>query len=54
MRFVVADTSGLLDALVPFGCDPVEWLAGWVGGRSTLALDTAAALIRRSENMDLI
>jgi len=37
---------GLADALVPFGADPVEWLAGWIGGRSTLALDEAAALIR--------
>jgi enoyl-CoA hydratase/carnithine racemase len=37
---------GLADALVPFGVDPVEWLAGWIGGRGTLALDEAAALIR--------
>jgi len=37
---------GLADALVPFGADPVEWLAGWIGERSTLALDEAAALIR--------
>jgi enoyl-CoA hydratase/carnithine racemase len=36
----------LADALVPSGADPVEWLAGWIGGRSTLALDAAAALIR--------
>jgi enoyl-CoA hydratase/carnithine racemase len=38
--------EGLADALVPFGADPVEWLAGWMGGRSMLALDEAAALIR--------
>ena len=37
---------GLADALVPFGADPIEWLAGWIGGRSTRALDEAAALIR--------
>jgi enoyl-CoA hydratase/carnithine racemase len=41
-----AVTHGLADALVPFGADPVEWLAGWIGGRSTRALDEAAALIR--------
>jgi enoyl-CoA hydratase/carnithine racemase len=38
--------EGLADALVPFGADPVEWFADWVGRRSTLALGTAAALIR--------
>ncbi len=38
--------EGLADALVPSGADPIEWLAGWIGGRSPLALDTAAALIR--------
>lgn len=38
--------EGLADALVPSGADPVEWFADWVGRRSTLALDTAAALIR--------
>lgn len=38
--------EGLADTLVPVGCDPVEWLAGWIGGRSTRALDVAAALIR--------
>lgn len=38
--------EGLADALVPSGADPVEWFADWVGKRSTLALDTAAALIR--------
>lgn len=35
------------DALVPSGADPLEWAAGWLGGRSALALDSAAALIRR-------
>jgi enoyl-CoA hydratase/carnithine racemase len=38
--------EGLADALVPSGADPVEWLAGWIGGRSVRALDAAAALIR--------
>lgn len=38
--------EGLADALVPVGGDPVEWFTEWTGGRSTLALDTAAALIR--------
>jgi enoyl-CoA hydratase/carnithine racemase len=38
--------EGLADALVPSGADPVQWFVDWVGGRSTLALDTAAALIR--------
>lgn len=34
---------GLCDALVPIGSDPVEWL----GGRSAMALDSAATLIAR-------
>jgi len=38
--------EGLADVLVPAGADPVEWLAAWIGGRSTRALDAAAALIR--------
>lgn len=38
--------EGLADVLVPCGCDPVEWLSGWIGGRSTRALDVAATLIR--------
>jgi enoyl-CoA hydratase/carnithine racemase len=38
--------EGLADSLVASGADPVEWFAGWIGGRSTLALDTAATLIR--------
>lgn len=38
--------EGLADALVPAGADPVEWLGQWIGGRSTRALDAAAALIR--------
>ena len=38
--------EGLADALVPARGDPVEWFAGWIGGRSTRALDAAAALIR--------
>ena len=39
--------EGLADAVVPSGEDPVEWIAGWIGGRSTAALDSAAALISR-------
>jgi enoyl-CoA hydratase/carnithine racemase len=39
--------EGLADVLVPIGADPVEWFAEWIGGRSTLALDAAAALIFR-------
>jgi enoyl-CoA hydratase/carnithine racemase len=38
--------EGLADVLVPIGADPVEWLGEWIDGRSTLALDAAAALIR--------
>ena len=52
MRFVVADTSDtsdFLDALVPFEYDPVGWLAGWIGWRSTRAHDVASALILRRE-----
>jgi len=37
----------LCDALVPAGSDPVEWVRGWLGGRSALALDSAATLIVR-------
>ena len=37
---------GVADALVPCGEDSVEWVAGWIGGRSSLALDAAAALVR--------
>lgn len=36
----------LVDALVPSERDPLEWIAGWVGGRSEQALDSAAVLIR--------
>ena len=39
--------EGLADAVVPSGEDPVEWIARWIGGRSTAALDSAAALISR-------
>lgn len=38
---------GLCDALVPRQTDPVEWAAGWIGGRSVPALASAAALLRR-------
>ena len=36
----------LVDAIVPSERDPLEWIAGWVGGRSEQALDSAAVLIR--------
>lgn len=39
--------EGLADAIVPRGEDPVKWIARWIGGRSTAALDSAAALISR-------
>jgi enoyl-CoA hydratase/carnithine racemase len=42
-----AMSHGLCDALVPDRTDPVEWAADWVAGRSALALESAAALIRR-------
>jgi len=46
LRAEEAVREGLADVLVPSGADPVQWFVDWVGGRSTLALDTAAALIR--------
>jgi len=42
-----ARESGLADAIVPSGTNPLEWLRSWMGGRSELALDSAASLIRR-------
>jgi enoyl-CoA hydratase/carnithine racemase len=38
---------GIADSLVPAGEDPVEWVAGWRIGRNEIALESAAALIRR-------
>lgn len=38
--------AGLCDELVPAGTDPLNWVAGWIDGRSTVALQSAAALIR--------
>ncbi|MGZ4810668.1 MAG: enoyl-CoA hydratase/isomerase family protein [Thermoanaerobaculia bacterium] len=38
---------GLVDAVVPRGRDSVQWLEEWMRGRSGLAIDSAAALIRR-------
>lgn len=37
----------LADAVVPAGEDPVERIRDWIGGRSTAAVSSAAALIRR-------
>lgn len=44
---VRATDLGLVDALVPAGRDPLEWVGEWVGTRSPIALDAAANLIRR-------
>ena len=38
--------DGLVDAVVAAGTDPLQWLNGWLAGRSEIALDSAAALIR--------
>lgn len=38
--------GGLADAVVAAGTHPLEWVRDWVAGRSTAALDSAAALIR--------
>jgi enoyl-CoA hydratase/carnithine racemase len=38
---------GLADAIVTSGTNPLEWLRGWMRGRSEIALDSAASLIRR-------
>jgi enoyl-CoA hydratase/carnithine racemase len=48
-RFMAFDAlrEQLADAVVPAGKDPVEWVRDWIGGRSTAALESAAALIRR-------
>jgi enoyl-CoA hydratase/carnithine racemase len=37
----------LVDGIVPAGTDPLQWIEAWLGGRSALALDSAASLIRR-------
>jgi hypothetical protein len=44
---------GVADALVPPGEDSVKWVTVWIGGRSALALDSAAALLRRRGGDDL-
>jgi len=41
-----ARATGLADAIVPSGTNPLEWVRTWMGGRSELALDSAASLIR--------
>jgi enoyl-CoA hydratase/carnithine racemase len=38
---------GVADALVAAGENPLEWLERWLDGRSLVALDAAAGLIRR-------
>ena len=47
------DVEDVADALVPPGEDSVEWTRGWLAGRSALALDAAAALIRGRGGDDL-
>lgn len=42
-----AFAPGLADAIVASGTNPLEWVGNWMRGRSELALDSAAALIRR-------
>jgi enoyl-CoA hydratase/carnithine racemase len=42
-----AMTAGLADGIVPPGTDPLQWIERWIGGRSELAIDSAASLIRR-------
>lgn len=42
-----ARNEGLADGIVPAGKDPLQWIQMWLGGRSELAVDSAAAMIRR-------
>ena len=51
--YVLVDGADIADALVPPGVDSVQWARDWIGARSELALDTAAALIRRRGGDDL-
>ena len=37
---------GIADLLVPAGADPLKWRGQWVAGRSGLALEVGAELIR--------
>jgi len=39
--------AGLCDAVIPPGKNADEWVGEWIGTRSELALDSAAALIGR-------
>jgi hypothetical protein len=51
--YALVDGVQLADALVPPGVDSVEWTRGWLAGRSSVALDAAAALIRGRGGDDL-
>jgi len=39
--------AGLCDAIVPPDREPLQWVTQWIGTRSGLALDSAAALVQR-------
>ena len=51
--YVLVDGADIADALVPAGVDSVQWARDWIGRRSELALDAAAALIRHRGGDDL-
>ncbi|HYM59377.1 MAG TPA: hypothetical protein VEZ11_00645 [Thermoanaerobaculia bacterium] len=42
-----ARSLDLADVIVPDGADPVQWAVDWIGGRSLVALNAGASLIRR-------
>ena len=45
--------SGIADALVPEGSDPLEWVCSWLDRRSLTALESAARLIRSGGGEDV-
>ncbi|HEV2095767.1 MAG TPA: hypothetical protein VHL58_03105 [Thermoanaerobaculia bacterium] len=42
-----AQQAGIADALVPRDVDSLEWAQEWIGGRSILALQSGASLLRQ-------
>lgn len=44
--------TGVADALVPEGSDPLEWVRSWLGLRSVSALASAARLVRSGGGED--